>query len=66
MNMAVRHIPWISPDEYWTRRVVHGMLAINLGAELRAAERTWVPGSGQRRVIPDWIGVMIVSGQADS
>ena len=78
MSMAVRHIPWISPDEYLdqeqmssTRHMYcagvvtamaggslsHGMLAMNLGAELRAALR----GRGCRVVgsdvlIPDRLG----------
>jgi hypothetical protein len=60
MSMPVRHIPWISPDEYLdqekmspTRHIycagvvtamaggslAHGMLAMNLGAGLRAALR---------------------------
>src|ERR1035437_4030234 len=60
MSMAVRHIPWISPEEYLDQEQVsstrhmycagvvtaraggslaHGMLAMNLGAELRAALR---------------------------
>jgi len=58
--MAVRHIPWVSPNEYLDQEdqspdrhmycggavtamaggpLAHGMLAMNLGAELRAALR---------------------------
>jgi hypothetical protein len=78
--MPVRHIPWISPGEYLdqeemspTRRVVtamaggslaHGLLAMNLAAELRAALRgrgcrvvgsdvLFRTGSGEMYTYPD-------------
>ena len=93
--MAVRHIPWISPDEYLDQEQVsssrhmysagvvtamaggslaHGMLAMNLGAELRAALRgcgcrvvgsdvLFRTGSGEMYTYPD---VMVLCGPVET
>src|SRR5450759_2674629 len=93
--MPVRHIPWISPDEYLDQEetsstrhmyrtgvvtamaggsLVHGMLAVNLGAELRAALRgrgcrvvgsdvLFRTGSGEMYTYPD---VMVLCGPVET
>jgi Uma2 family endonuclease len=95
MSMAVRHIPWISPDEYLDQEqmsstrhmycagvvtamaggsLAHGMLAMNLGAELRAALRgrgcrvvgsdvLFRTGSGEMYTYPD---VMVLCGPVET
>jgi Uma2 family endonuclease len=95
MCMAVRHIPWISPDQYLDQEemsstrhmycagvvtamaggsLAHGMLAMNLGAELRAALRgrgcrvvgsdvLFRTGSGEMYTYPD---VMVLCGPVET